>query len=63
MGRLVNNYSVFIDAEPIVVYDYLADFSKHGEWSEGLNIEGASEGPAEVGSEFQSTGQFYNIIV
>ncbi len=57
MGRLVSNYSVFINAEPIAVYDYLADFSKHGEWSEGLSMEGASEGPAEVGSEFQSTGQ------
>ena len=57
MGRLVNNYSVFINAEPVAVYDYLADFTKHGEWTEGLTVEAVSDGPTEVGSEFKSVGR------
>ena len=56
MARLVQNYGIFINAEPTAVYDYLADFTKHGEWSEGLNVEAVSEGPTEVGSEFKSVG-------
>ena len=48
MARLVQNYGIFINAEPTAVYDYLADFTKHGEWSEG---------PTEVGSEFKSVGK------
>ena len=57
MARLVQNYGIFINAEPTAVYDYLADFTKHGEWSEGLNVEAVSEGPTEVGSEFKSVGK------
>ena len=57
MSRFVQNYSIQIDAEPTAVYDYLADFTRHGEWSDGLNIEAVSEGPTEVGSEFRSTGR------
>jgi len=54
---LVQSYGIFIKAEPAAVYDYLADFTKHGEWSEGLNLEAVSEGPTEVGSEFKSVGK------
>ena len=57
MSRFVQNYSIQIDAEPTAVYDYLADFTRHGEWSDGLNVEAVSEGPTEVGSEFRSTGR------
>jgi uncharacterized protein YndB with AHSA1/START domain len=57
MARFVQNYSIQIDAEPTAVYDYLADFTRHGEWSVGLTIEAVSEGPTEVGSEFRSTGR------
>lgn len=57
MARLVQNYGIFINAEPTAVYDYLAGFPKHGEWSEGLNVEAVSEGSTEVGSEFKSVGK------
>ena len=57
MSRFVQNYSIQIDAEPTAVYDYLADFTRHGEWSDGLKVEAVSEGPTEVGSEFRSTGR------
>ena len=30
MARLVQNYGIFINAEPTAVYDYLAGFPKHG---------------------------------
>jgi carbon monoxide dehydrogenase subunit G len=57
MGRLVVNYKVQIEAEPTAVYDYLADFTRHGEWSDGLSIDALGDGPTEVGSEFRSVGR------
>jgi len=38
------------------VYDYVADFSRHGEWSgHGLEVQASSDGPVAVGSTFSTT--------
>lgn len=57
MAKLAINYSIFINAEQTAVYDYLADFTRHGEWSDGLNVEAVSDGPTEAGSVFRSVGK------
>lgn len=46
-----------IDRSPADVYAYLADFSKHKEWSpKPLEIKALTEGPTMVGSKFHSSG-------
>jgi hypothetical protein len=38
------------------VFDYVADFTLHGEWSQdGLQVTPSSEGPVVVGSTFSTT--------
>ncbi len=57
MAKLVENYSVHIDAKPEDVFPYVSDLSQHGEWNENFTIEAASDGPAAVGSQYRSTGR------
>jgi uncharacterized protein YndB with AHSA1/START domain len=48
--------SVDITAPPEIVYQYLADFRRHPEWSHGLAALEPSDGDAhEVGAEFAAT--------
>ena len=49
---------ILIDASPEVVFAYLADLSRHGEWAThpGLVIEPEADGPVGVGSRFVSHG-------
>jgi uncharacterized protein YndB with AHSA1/START domain len=54
--RSVTAFTTTIDRPPDAVFDYLADVSKHGEWSpKPLRIEGSS-GPVSVGDAFTSIG-------
>jgi uncharacterized membrane protein len=40
------------------VYDYVADFTRHGEWAgHGLDVTKSSEGPVAVGSTFSTTAK------
>lgn len=40
------------------VFDYVADFGRHGEWSgNGLEVTKSSEGPVLVGSTFSTTAK------
>ena len=55
MSKLVSNYHVGINAEPEQVFSYVADLTRHGEWSEYLKVESVSEGPIAVGSQYHST--------
>ena len=57
MAKVVSNYSVHISAKPEDVFPYLSDLTQHGEWNESLTVEGASDGPAAVGSQYRSTGR------
>lgn len=50
-------WTIQIDRSPADVYEYLADFSKHHEWSpKPLEIQALTEGPTRVGSRFHSSG-------
>ena len=54
--RSVTAFTTTIDRPPDVVFDYIADVSKHGEWSpKPLRIEGSS-GPVSAGDAFTSIG-------
>jgi carbon monoxide dehydrogenase subunit G len=47
--------TVEIAAQPEAVYDYLADFMKHSEWSKGVSeVEQLTPGPVAPGSEFRT---------
>lgn len=58
MPRANFRVSIDINAPPEVVFAYITDFSKHGEWSaNALTVEARSPGPAAVGSRYHSVAQ------
>ena len=57
MPRLKIDYRIDVNASQQDVYDYVSDFSRHGEWAEGLKVEPVSDGPLAVGSEYRSVGK------
>ena len=57
MTHLVFNYQISINAKPDAVFEYVSDFTKHGEWTDNLRIEAVSDGPIAVGSEYRSVGK------
>ena len=55
-ARSVATFTTTIDRAPDVVFAYLADVSKHSEWSpKPFRVEGSS-GPVSVGDTFTSVG-------
>lgn len=49
---------VAISAPADRVYEYVADFPRHGEWSgHGLQVSPTSDGPVAVGSTFSTTAK------
>jgi uncharacterized protein YndB with AHSA1/START domain len=57
MTTLVHSYHVFIRAPRERVFDYVADLTRHPEWSGGeLRIEALTPGPVAVGSQYSSHG-------
>lgn len=55
-GRSAESFTVTIDRAPDVVFDYIADVSKHAEWSpKPYRVEGTA-GPVKVGDTFTSIG-------
>ena len=49
---------ISIDAPIGHVYDYVADFPRHAEWSgDGLEVTKTTEGPVAVGSVFSTTAK------
>ena len=57
MSQKVFIYRININAKPEDVYAYVADLTKHGEWSENLKVEATSDGPIGVDSTYHSTGR------
>ena len=57
MSQMVFTYRISINANPEDVYAYVADLTKHGEWSENLKVEAMSDGPIGVDSKYHSTGR------
>jgi uncharacterized protein YndB with AHSA1/START domain len=50
-----NEVSIDIAAPPEKVFDYLADFARHAEWSTSVSaLEQITPGPVGVGTEFKS---------
>lgn len=51
---------ISIDAPAGQVFDYVADFPRHAEWSgNDLQVTPASEGPVAVGSTFSTTAKLF----
>jgi uncharacterized membrane protein len=49
---------ISIDAPAAQVYEYVADFPRHAEWSgDGLQVTTSSDGPVAVGSVFSTTAK------
>jgi uncharacterized membrane protein len=49
---------ISIDAPAGQVFDYVADFPRHSEWSgDGLEVTKTTEGPVAVGSVFSTTAK------
>jgi uncharacterized protein YndB with AHSA1/START domain len=57
MGRTVKSWSVDTNASQATAFEYLADVSRHAEWSpKSYRAEMTSEGPVRPGSTFRSFG-------
>ncbi len=57
MSQMVSTYRISINAKPEDVYAYVADITRHGEWSENVKVEAVSDGPIGVDSTYRSTGR------
>ena len=57
MSQMVSTYRISINAKPEDVFAYVADLTKHGEWSENVKVEAMSDGPIGVDSKYRSTGR------
>jgi uncharacterized protein YndB with AHSA1/START domain len=57
MTTVTHTYEVLIRAKPEAVFGYVADLTRHPEWSGGkLKIEPVTPGPVAVGSRYRSAG-------
>jgi uncharacterized membrane protein len=55
-GDVVGDVSITIDAPASAVYAYLADFTRHPEWSRNLyRVTKVSDGPTVVGTTFRTS--------
>lgn len=58
MTTVTNTFQIVISAKPETVFAYVADLTRHGEWSGGqLKVEAVSAGPVGVGSQYRSFGE------
>ena len=52
--------TISINAPAGRVFDYVADFTRHGEWAgNGLEVTKSSDGPVAVGSTFSTTAKLF----
>lgn len=55
--RVIASFTVTIERNAEDVFDYLADVSRHAEWSpKPYRVEGVEPGPAGLGTRFTSYG-------
>jgi hypothetical protein len=58
MTKVVRTHRILIHAPLPEVFDYVADLTRHPEWSDGkLTIEPLTPGPIAVGKEYHSRGE------
>jgi Polyketide cyclase / dehydrase and lipid transport len=51
-------FSIYINVKPEEAFAYVADLTRHGEWSSGpLKVESISPGPVMAGSQYRSIGR------
>jgi uncharacterized protein YndB with AHSA1/START domain len=56
-SRIVVRTSVEVNRSPEIVFGYLADVSRHHEWSpKAYRVEGVQRGPVSMGTTFTSYG-------
>jgi len=61
MTTVTNSYRVVINAPPDRVFAYVADLTRHPEWSGArLKVEPLASGPVGVGSQYISHGDVAN---
>jgi uncharacterized membrane protein len=49
-----------VNAPPNAVYDYVSDFTRHGEWGgHGLEVTADGDGPAAVGATYSTTAKLF----
>src|SRR5215207_6262172 len=58
MTTVVRSHQILVHAPLQMTFDYVADLTRHPEWSGGeLKIEAVSHGPIAVGKEYLSRGE------
>ena len=58
MTTLVRSHQILVQAPLQKAFDYVADLTRHPEWSGGeLQIEAVTPGPIGVGKEYRSRGE------
>ena len=58
MTTVVRTHQVLVNAPLQSVFDYVADLTRHPEWSGGeLKIEAVTPGPIALGKEYRSRGE------
>jgi uncharacterized protein YndB with AHSA1/START domain len=58
MTKVVRTHQILVHAPLQSVFDYVADLTRHPEWSSGqLTIEATQPGPIAVGKEYLSRGE------
>jgi uncharacterized protein YndB with AHSA1/START domain len=58
MTTVVRSHQILVHAPLQKAFDYVADLTRHPEWSGGeLKIEATTPGPIAVGKEYQSRGE------
>jgi len=49
-----------VSASPSAVFDYVSDFTKHGEWGgHGLEVTADGDGPVAIGSTYSTTAKLF----
>ena len=59
MATFSLSFSIHVNVPSEVVFAYVADLTRHGEWNPGLKVTAISEGSTTVGSRFQSVGHIF----
>jgi len=59
MATFSISFSIHVNVPPEVVFAYVADLTRHGEWNPGLKVTDISEVSPTVGSRFQSVGHIF----
>ena len=57
-------FSIFINAEPEVVFPYVGDLLRHREWATNpMQFEALSPGPVQAGSHYRSVARFMGRVI